>query len=62
MAATKGKKIRIRLKGYDHDIVDKAAEKIVETAKRTGAQISGPVPLPTENDKVTILRATHRTV
>ncbi len=60
MAATKGKKIRIRLKGYDHDIVDKAAEKIVETAKRTGAQISGPVPLPTEIEKVTILRATHR--
>lgn len=48
MAAAKGKKIRIRLKGYDHDIVDRAAEKIVETAKRTGAQVSGPVPLPTE--------------
>ena len=48
MAATKGKKIRIRLKGYDHDLVDRAAERIVETAKRTGAQVSGPVPLPTE--------------
>ena len=39
-------KIRIRLKGYDHNVVDKAAEKIVETAKRTGAQVSGPIPLP----------------
>ena len=46
MATAKGKKIRIRLKGYDHDLVDKASEKIVETAKRTGAQVSGPVPLP----------------
>ena len=42
MATAKGKKIRIRLKGYDHDLVDKASEKIVETAKRTGAQVSGP--------------------
>ena len=57
--ATKGK-IRIRLKGYDHNIVDKAAEKIVETAKRTGAQVSGPVPLPTEKEVVTILRAVHK--
>ena len=53
-------KIRIRLKGYDHDIVDRAAEKIVETAKRTGAQVSGPVPLPTEKEVVTILRAVHK--
>ena len=60
MAATKGKKIRIRLKGYDHDLVDKAAEKIVETAKRTGAQVSGPVPLPTEKEVVTVLRAVHK--
>ena len=60
MAAAKGKKIRIRLKGYDHDVVDKAAEKIVETAKRTGAQVSGPVPLPTEKEVVTILRAVHK--
>ena len=57
--ATKGK-IRIRLKGYDHNIVDKAAEKIVETAKRTGATVSGPIPLPTEKEIVTILRATHK--
>ena len=59
MAAAKGKKIRIRLKGYDHNVVDKAAEKIVETAKRTGAQVSGPVPLPTEKEVVTI-RAVHK--
>ena len=58
MAASKVK-IRIRLKGYDHSIVDQAAEKIVETAKRTGAQVSGPIPLPTEVEKITILRATH---
>ena len=57
--AVKGK-IRIRLKGYDHNLVDKAAEKIVETAKRTGAQVSGPVPLPTEKEIVTILRAVHK--
>ncbi|MBE6827059.1 MAG: 30S ribosomal protein S10 [Ruminococcaceae bacterium] len=60
MAAAKGKNIRIRLKGYDHSVVDKAAEKIVETAKRTGAQVSGPVPLPTEKEIVTILRAVHK--
>ncbi len=57
--AVKGK-IRIRLKGYDHNLVDKAAERIVETAKRTGAQVSGPVPLPTEKEVVTILRAVHK--
>ena len=53
-------KIRIRVKGYDHDLVDQAAEKIVETAKRTGARVSGPVPLPTEKEVVTILRAVHK--
>ena len=53
-------KIRIRLKGYDHNLVDSAAEKIVETAKRTGAKVSGPVPLPTEKEVVTILRAVHK--
>ena len=57
--AAKGK-IRIRLKGYDHTLVDKSAEKIVETAKRTGAEVSGPVPLPTEKEIVTILRAVHK--
>ncbi len=50
-------KIRIRLKGYDHQVVDTAAEKIVETVKRTGARVSGPIPLPTEKEIVTILRA-----
>ena len=53
-------KIRIRLKGYDHQLVDQSAEKIVETAKRTGARVSGPVPLPTEKEVVTILRAVHK--
>ena len=53
-------KIRIRLKGYDHSVVDKAAERIVETAKRTGAQVSGPIPLPTEKEVVTVLRAVHK--
>ena len=53
-------KMRIRLKGYDHTLVDKAAERIVEAAKRTGAAVSGPVPLPTEKEIVTILRAVHK--
>ena len=52
-------KIRIRLKGYDHNLVDKAAEMIVDTARRTNAQVSGPIPLPTEKEVVTILRAVH---
>ena len=53
-------KIRIRLKGYDHNLVDAAAAKIVENAKRTGARVSGPIPLPTEKEIVTILRAVHK--
>lgn len=53
-------KIRIRLKSYDHQLVDSAAEKIVETVKRTGAQVSGPIPLPTEKEIITILRAVHK--
>jgi small subunit ribosomal protein S10 len=53
-------KIRIRLKAYDHTLIDQSAEKIVETAKRTGAKVSGPVPLPTEKEIVTILRAVHK--
>ena len=52
--------IRIRLKAYDHQLIDKAAEKIVETAKRNGAQVSGPIPLPTKKEVVTILRAVHK--
>ena len=52
-------KIRIRLKAYDHELIDQSAEKIVETAKRTGAKVSGPIPLPTEKEIITILRAVH---
>jgi small subunit ribosomal protein S10 len=53
-------KIRIRLKAFDHNLLDACAEKIVETAKRTGAQVSGPIPLPTEKNLYTILRAVHK--
>ena len=53
-------KMRIRLKAYDHTVIDQAAEKIVETAKRTGAEVSGPIPLPTDKKVVTILRAVHK--
>ena len=59
MAAVK-EKIRIRLKAYDHVLIDQSAEKIVETAKRTGATVSGPIPLPTKKEIVTILRAVHK--
>ena len=58
--ATAKKQIRIRLKAYDHQLIDAAAEKIVETAKRTGAKVSGPIPLPTKKEVVTILRAVHK--
>ena len=53
-------KIRIKLKSYDHTLIDQSAERIVEVAKRTGARVSGPIPLPTEKEIVTILRATHK--
>ncbi len=53
-------KIRIKLKSFDHKILDNSAKKIVETAKRTGADVSGPVPLPTKKEVVTILRAVHK--
>ena len=53
-------KIRIRLKAYDHNLIDQSAAKIVETAKRTGARVSGPIPLPTKKEVVTILRAVHK--
>ena len=53
-------KIRVRLKSYDHQLIDAAAEKIVEAAKRTGARVSGPIPLPTEKEVITILRAVHK--
>ncbi len=52
--------IRIKLQAYEHSLIDQSAEKIVDTAKRTGAQVSGPIPLPTEKEIVTILRATHK--
>ncbi len=53
-------KIRIRIKAYDHQLVDQSCAKIVATAKRTGARVSGPVPLPTEKQIITILRAVHK--
>ncbi len=53
-------KIRIRLKSYDSSLIDQSCKKIVETAKRTGAQIAGPIPLPTKKEVVTILRAVHK--
>ena len=52
-------KVRIRLKAYDHRVLDQAASKIVDTVKRTGGVVSGPVPLPTDIEKITILRAVH---
>ena len=52
--------VRIKLKAYDHRILDSAAAKIVATVKRTGGEVSGPVPLPTEIEKITILRAVHK--
>ena len=55
----KQQKIRIRLKAFDHKILDASAEKIVETAKRTGANVAGPIPLPTERNVFTILRSPH---
>ena len=58
MAATE--KIRIRLKSYDHTLIDQSAEKIVETAKRNGAEVSGPIPHPTAKEIITILRAVHK--
>lgn len=59
MSAEK-EKIRIRLKAYDHQLADQSAERIVETAKRTGARVSGPIPLPTKKEIITILRAVHK--
>ena len=53
-------KIRIKLKAYEHSLIDQSAERIVETVKRTGARVSGPIPLPTEKEIVTILRAPHK--
>ena len=53
-------KIKVRVRGYDHTLVDSASEKIVEAAKRNGATVSGPIPLPTQKEIVTILRAVHK--
>ena len=53
-------KVRVKLKAYDHRVLDAAAIKIVDTVKRTGGEISGPVPLPTEIQKITVLRAVHK--
>ena len=57
---SKGEKVRIRLQAYDHRVLDAACTKIVETVKRSGGEISGPVPLPTDVQKYTILRAVHK--
>lgn len=53
-------KVRVRLKAYDHNLIDQACEKIIATAKRNGAEVSGPIPLPTKKEIVTILRAVHK--
>ena len=53
-------KIRIKLKAYEHSVIDASAARIVETAKRTGARVSGPIPLPTDKEIVTILRSPHK--
>ena len=53
-------KIRIRLKAFDHQLLDQSAERIVDTAKKTGADVSGPIPLPTDKEIITILRAVHK--
>ena len=55
----KSQKIRIKLKAYDHQLIDQSAKKIVETAERTGAKVAGPIPLPTKKEVVTILRSPH---
>lgn len=57
--ATKKQNIRIRLKGYDHVLIDKSAEEIVETAKRTGAMVRGPIPMPTKKERFNLLRSPH---
>lgn len=60
MAKEQTKKMRIRLKAYDHVVLEQAASKIVEVAKKTGSEVSGPIPLPTEKEIVTILRSPHK--
>ena len=58
--AGNNEKIRIKIKGYEHAVVDAAAAKIVMAAKNSGARVSGPIPLPTDNEVITILRAVHK--
>ena len=58
--ATKSERIRIRIKGFEAILVDQTAQKIIDTAQRTGAAVSGPIPLPTKKEVVTILRAVHK--
>ncbi|MEE8682496.1 MAG: 30S ribosomal protein S10 [Olsenella sp.] len=53
-------KIRIRLKGYDHEVVDQSSKLIVDTAQKTGARVSGPIPLPTERSLYTVIRSPHK--
>ena len=53
-------KIRIRLKGYDHEVVDQSAKLIVDTAQKNGARVSGPIPLPTERNLYTVIRSPHK--
>ena len=60
MAKEQTKKMRIRLKAYDHVVLEQAASKIVEVAKKTGSEVSGPIPLPTRKEIVTILRSPHK--
>ena len=60
MAKEQTKKMRIRLKAYDHVVLEQAASKIVEVAKKTGSEVSGPIPLPTEKEIITILRSPHK--
>ena len=59
-SAAKSEKIRIRLKAYDHVVLEQAAAKIVEVARKTGSEVSGPIPLPTEKEIITILRSPHK--
>ena len=59
MAEYKGQKVRIRLKGFDHKLLDQSTSEIVDTAKRTGARLSGPIPLPTKIERYTVLRSPH---
>ena len=60
MAKVESKKMKIRLKAYDHELLEQAAAKIVAVAKKTGSEVSGPIPLPTRKEIVTILRSPHK--